>query len=135
MMKMYCLIVDLSNIIVPFDITQISNEKIIIQTEVIVRHLIEKLSDLLTKSSTSDQISATSTLLSTLISGDIQQQRELLSRLLLDPFSSKTYAEVATQVINITISKILFYFILFYSRLHHLLQTIHCLVIFPRILN
>jgi len=96
------------------DTATASNETGILQTDRIVRHLVEKLSDILAKSSTSADTTTASTLLPTLISGDIQQQQELLSHLLSDYLPSNTHVDVATQVTNRTISAILFYFILFF---------------------
>jgi hypothetical protein len=52
--------------------------------------LVEILSDLLAEVSTPADTATASTLLQTLINGDIQQQRELLSRLLSDIFPSQT---------------------------------------------
>jgi hypothetical protein len=79
---------------------------VIIQTDMLVHHVVEQLSDLLAKSST-EHVSSTSahmekasTLLSTLTDGDIQQQKQLLSHLLHDYFQSKTNVDVATQVIE-----------------------------------
>ncbi len=100
------------------DTATASNETGILQTDRIVRHLVEKLSDILAKSSTTTDTATASTLLPTLISGDIQQQQELLSHLLSDYLPSNTHVDVATQVTNRTISAILFYFLFF--RLHHL---------------
>lgn len=95
----------------PTDFAEISNEKVIIQTDILVRHLVEKLSDLLIKSPTTTNVSSTSfdiakasTLLSNLTNGDIQQQKELLHGLLFDSFKSKSHVEVATQVIDKNIS-------------------------------
>ncbi len=105
----------------PNDSENISNEKLIIQTDVLIRHLVEKLSNLLIKSPTTENVSSTpvhiaqaSTLLSTVTGGDIQQQKELLSNLLYDSFRSKTQAEVATQVTdkNISLTFIFLFFCL-----------------------
>ncbi len=92
-------ILDLSNIIGTTDSTETSNEKVIIETDIFVHDLMEKLSSLLIKSPTTENASSkASILLSTLTNGDIQQQKEILSSLLLDSFQSKHHVEVATQV-------------------------------------
>ncbi len=101
-------IVDVSNIIEPLtDSTETSDEKVIIKTEILVDHLVEKLSDLLIKSPTTTNVTSipvnivkASSLLSNLTNGDTQEQKKLLSRLLFDSFQSKSHVEVATQVIN-----------------------------------
>jgi hypothetical protein len=72
----------------------------------LVHHLVEKLSDLLSKSSTENASSApphitkASTLLSSVTDGNIQQQKQLLSHLIYDYFQSQTHIEVATQVFD-----------------------------------
>jgi hypothetical protein len=92
---------------VPTDSAATSSEKVIIQIEPLVRHLVEKLSERLIKSSTTETVASTpsyitevSTLLFTLTHGDIPEQKELLSRLLFDTFQSKSHVEVSTQVTN-----------------------------------
>jgi hypothetical protein len=92
---------------VPTDSAATSSEKVIIQIEPLVRHLVEKLSELLIKSSTTETVASTpgyiteaSRLLFTLTRGDIPEQKELLSRLLFDTFQSKIRVEVSTQVTN-----------------------------------
>ena len=76
----------------------------IIQTDMLVHHLVEKLSDLLIKFSTEDtsstpnHITKASTLLSNVTDGNIQQQKQLLSHLLYGYFQSQTHIDVATQV-------------------------------------
>ncbi len=91
----------------PTDSAATSSEKVIIQIEPLVRHLVEKLSERLIKSSTTENVTSTpgyiteaSTLLFTLTHGDIPEQKELLSRLLFDTFQSKSRVEVSTQVTN-----------------------------------
>ena len=91
---------DFPNIIMPSDTTKISSERVITQTEIIARHLVEKLSDLLVESFTSTQNTTTSTLLPALLNEDVQQRKELLFRLLLDSFPFKTSVDVSTQVMN-----------------------------------
>lgn len=110
-------IVDLPDVAVPSDTSTVSDETVILQTDRIIRHVVEKLSDRLAKSSTPAETAEASTLLPTLINGNIQQQKELLSRLLSDYFPSKTYADATTQVTNRIILTILFYFLLDFKQL------------------
>ncbi|CAF3638850.1 unnamed protein product [Rotaria sp. Silwood1] len=58
---------------------------------------LEKLSDLLMNSSTSNNISISSTFLPTLTNENIEQQKKILSHLLNVYFQSKTYVDVGTQ--------------------------------------
>lgn len=105
-------LVDLSSIIMNTDPRGTSNEKLIIQTDLLVQHLVEKLSDLLIKSPTIENLSSTSvqiTKASKLLSEltvDIQEQKDLISRLLLDSFQSKPHIEVTTQVIDKNILRV-----------------------------
>ena len=92
-----------SDTTVTTDSSRTSNENVIIPTDRLVHHLVEKISDLLTQSAGENyssipvHLARASTLLSTLT--DENNQR-LLTRLIHDYFQSKTRVEVATQVIE-----------------------------------
>ena len=106
-------VVDPSDITVTTDSSRTSNENVIIPTDRLVHHLVEQISDLLTKSATENDrltpvhLAKASTLLSTLTDGDNQQ---LLTHLIRDYFQSKTRIDVATQVIEEKEFQALFFF-------------------------
>ncbi|CAF0922536.1 unnamed protein product [Rotaria sordida] len=66
---------------------------LIIQTDILIHHLVEQISNLLMNF----LISNDSTIVSILTNGNIQQQKQLLFHLLNDYFQSKTNVDVATQ--------------------------------------
>ncbi|CAF1016842.1 unnamed protein product [Adineta steineri] len=102
--------IDLSNAVTTSDQPRESNRKITIQTDMLVHHIVEKLSDLLIQSSKDGfsipiHMSRASTLLSTVTEGNRNQQKQLLSHLIYDYFQSQTYIEVSTQTSTPTSEK------------------------------
>ncbi|CAF1180560.1 unnamed protein product [Adineta steineri] len=102
--------IDLSNAVTTSDQSRESNRKITIQTDMLVHHIVEKLSDLLIQSSkdgfsTPAHMSRASTLLSNVTEGNRNQQKQLLSHLIYDYFQSQTYIEVSTQTSTSTSEK------------------------------
>jgi hypothetical protein len=104
-----------SSVVVTTNEWPTSTGRITISTDVLVRHVAEKLFQLLADSSTRNvpsppaHVAQAATLHSVLTEQNVDRQKQLLIRLLHEYFPSQNRVEICTQVITIALGHVSFY--------------------------